>query len=291
MSIMVKGGGDMPRPIKGRRVCCMPGYRHFGPLKEGQEGRRKIEMTVDEFEAVRLIDLEGFSQEECAIHMEVARTTAQAIYSSARVKLAECLVKGIELFIGGGTYVLSEEGVPGCRCNHCCKRKHRCGQEPGNSDNDDSKTGRNGEQTGERIGNMRIAVTYENGDVFQHFGHTGQFKVYDIENSGVKLATIVDTNGSGHGALADMLKMINVDTLICGGIGGGAKRALAETGIRLYGGVSGNADKAVESLLKGELEYDSDAECDHHGEHHGEDHGEDCGKHGCGEHHQHDHGE
>lgn len=137
---------------------------------------------------------------------------------------------------------------------------------------------------------MRIAVTFENGEVFQHFGHTERFKVYDIENGKVAVATIVNTNGSGHGALADILKKINVDTLICGGIGGGAKNALAEAGIKLYGGVSGDADKAVEQLLAGSLQFSPEANCDHHGEHH---HGETCGEHGCGEHHhgEHDHGE
>jgi predicted Fe-Mo cluster-binding NifX family protein len=128
---------------------------------------------------------------------------------------------------------------------------------------------------------MRIAVTYENGQVFQHFGHTERFKVYDVEDGKVTVATTVNTNGSGHGALADILKKISVDTLICGGIGEGAKRALAEAGIKLYGGVSGDADKAVEQLLAGNLKFDSEATCDHHGEHHRDS----CGKQGCGEHH------
>lgn len=115
---------------------------------------------------------------------------------------------------------------------------------------------------------MRVAVTYEKGQVFQHFGHTERFKVYDIESGEVKLATMVNTNGSGHGALADILKKLSVDTLICGGIGDGAKRALAEAGIKLYGGVSGDADQAVEALLTNTLAFDPDAACDHHGEHH-----------------------
>lgn len=130
---------------------------------------------------------------------------------------------------------------------------------------------------------MRIAVTYENGEVFQHFGHTERFQVYDVENGKVTLKTLVSTNGSGHGALADILKKIHVDTLICGGIGGGAKRALEEAGIRLFGGVSGDADEAVAALLSDTLQFDSSATCSHHGEHHGET----CGEHGCGEHEHH----
>ena len=128
---------------------------------------------------------------------------------------------------------------------------------------------------------MRIAVTYENGQVFQHFGHTERFKVYEVEEGKVKVATTVNTNGSGHGALADILQKIRVDILICGGIGLGAKRALAEAGIELYGGVCGEADNAVEKLLLGELEFDPEATCDHHGEHHGDN----CGEQGCKEHH------
>jgi len=129
---------------------------------------------------------------------------------------------------------------------------------------------------------MRIAVTYEDGNVFQHFGHTECFKVYDIENNRVQLGTTINTNGSGHGALADILKKCNVDTLICGGVGVGAKRALSEAEIKLYGGVQGNADEAVENLLAGTLTYNPDVSCDHHGEHHGDEHS--CGEHSCGEH-------
>lgn len=130
---------------------------------------------------------------------------------------------------------------------------------------------------------MRIAVTYENGAIFQHFGHTERFKVYNVENGKVLTTSIVGTNGSGHGALAGFLKEGGIDALICGGIGGGAKNALAEAGITLYGGVSGNADQAVEALLAGKLEHNPDVACDHHGEHH---HGEGhtCGQHGCGSH-------
>ena len=115
---------------------------------------------------------------------------------------------------------------------------------------------------------MRIAVSVENERVFQHFGHTERFKVYDTEDGKIVLATTVNTNGSGHGALADILKKLGVTALICGGIGGGAKRALAEAGIQLYGGVTGSADAAVESLLAGTLAFDPDVSCAHHGEHH-----------------------
>lgn len=128
---------------------------------------------------------------------------------------------------------------------------------------------------------MKIAVTYENGNIFQHFGHTEAFKIYDIEDGSIAASRVEDTNGSGHGALAGVLKEWKVDTLICGGIGAGAQIALAEAGIKLYGGASGSADAAVEALLAGKLDYNPDVQCSHHGEHHG---GE-CGSHGCGKEH------
>ena len=129
---------------------------------------------------------------------------------------------------------------------------------------------------------MRIAVPHENGQVFQHFGHTAAFKIYDIVDGKVNMSVVISAEGSGHGALAGMLARLHVDTLICGGIGGGAQTALKEAGITLYGGVKGDADAAVEALLKNELDYDPEAKCDHHdGHHHGE---HTCGGHNCGEH-------
>ena len=128
---------------------------------------------------------------------------------------------------------------------------------------------------------MRVAVTYENGEIFQHFGHTEQFKVYDIEDGRILSSEVVDTNGSGHGALAGVLKALKVDALICGGIGGGAQMALAEAGIRLFGGVSGSADAAAQALAEGKLDFNPAVRCDHH-DHHGEGHS--CGSHSCGSH-------
>lgn len=131
---------------------------------------------------------------------------------------------------------------------------------------------------------MRIAVTYENGLIFQHFGHTQQFKVYDVQDGKILTSQVVDTSSSGHGALAGVLNALQVDTLICGGIGGGAQVALANAGIKLYGGVAGEADQAVEALIAGNLDFNPDVKCDHHGEHHHHHEGGSCGSHGCGEH-------
>ena len=132
---------------------------------------------------------------------------------------------------------------------------------------------------------LKIAVTYDNGQVFQHFGHTSQLKIYEVENDTVKSATVVDTNGSGHGALAGFLSAQGVDVVICGGIGGGAQAALQQAGIRLYAGVQGNADAAVNMFIANKLSYDPNARCDPHRHHEGHACSEHkCSEHKCGEH-------
>lgn len=133
---------------------------------------------------------------------------------------------------------------------------------------------------------MKIAVTYDNGNIFQHFGRTEFFKVYEIEDNKVVSSEVIGSNGVGHGALAGLLSEQSVDVLICGGIGGGAQAALAEAGVELCSGAEGDADQAVEAYLKGEL-ISTGANCDHH---HHED-GHSCGDHeeghscggGCGD--------
>lgn len=129
---------------------------------------------------------------------------------------------------------------------------------------------------------MKIAVTYDNGNIFQHFGKTETFKVYEVEDNKVVSSEVIGSNGEGHGALAGLLAGQNVDVLICGGIGGGAQTALAEAGVELCSGAQGDADQAVEAYLNGEL-TSKGATCDHH--HHEEGHscGSSCGG-GCGSH-------
>ena len=119
---------------------------------------------------------------------------------------------------------------------------------------------------------MKIAVTYNNGEVFQHFGHTEQFKMYQVKDGTITSSEIVSTNGSGHSAVAQFLADNSVDTLICGGIGGCAQRALAQNNIKLYGGVIGNADDAVLALLSDTLEFDPEAKCTHHSHENGDHH-------------------
>ena len=129
---------------------------------------------------------------------------------------------------------------------------------------------------------MRIAVTYDNGEIFQHFGKTESFKVYEVEDNKVVSSEVIGSNGTGHGALAGLLAEQGVNVLICGGIGGGAQTALTEAGIELCAGAQGNTDQAVESYLKGEL-VSSGVNCDHH--HHKEGHSCDSHEegHSCGD--------
>ena len=121
---------------------------------------------------------------------------------------------------------------------------------------------------------MKIAVTYDNGEVFQHFGRTESFKIYEVEDNKVVSSEVISSNGTGHGALAGLLAEQGVNVLICGGIGGGAQTALTEAGIDLCAGAQGNVDEVIETYLKGELES-SGVNCDHH--HHEEGHS--CGSH------------
>lgn len=245
----------MPRSAKCRRVCQMPAHCRFSPDQPAEGG--PVVLAVEEYEAIRLVDFQGLTQEEAAAQMGVARATVQRIYAQARRKLAVFLVEGRPLRIGGGSYAL---------CNReTCRRG---GPVPF------------GKWKG--CGHMKIAVTYENGNVYGHFGHTEQFKIYDIVDGTLADSQVVPTNGSGHGALAGFLTDHGVDCLICGGIGPGAQMALAEAGIKLYAGCSGDADQCVTDLLAGTLEYADAATCDHH---HGAE-GHSCGEpdHTCGHH-------
>ncbi len=242
----------MPKNTKCRKISGLPGQFGFVPTDSVTDDA--VQITFDEFETIRLLDKEGLTQEQCAEKMGVARTTVTAMYDSARKKIAKVLVEGRSLIISGGnvSFDISQKSFL-------------------------KKLKAKGDNT------MRIAVTYENGEIFQHFGHTEKFKVYDVENGKVVNEEIVDTNGQGHGALAGFLFGGKVDTLICGGIGGGAQAALSEAGIRLYGGVSGSADQAVNDFISGKLDYNPNVMCNHHGEGHkcGDHHSE---AHSCGSH-------
>ena len=240
----------MPRTTKCRRIYGFPDYYSFIPEDADASCIETITLSLDEFETIRLLDHEGLNQEECAVRMGVARTTVTAMYESARKKIIGAIVEGKRLCIAGGNIEIDRER---------------------NVLSVDIKS--KGEKT------MRVAVTYDNGNVFGHFGRTEQFKVYDIEDGKIVSSKILDTNGEGCGALAGILNIADVDALICGGIGGGAQMALEEAGIRLYAGASGSTDAAVEALIAGTLDASGEANCDHHD--HEEAHGHSCGHGRC----------
>ena len=219
----------MPRPPRCRRICGVPQVDTFCP--NGCENTEPILLTLDEYEVIRLVDLEQQTHEQCAAQMDISRSTVQEIYESARRKIAACLVHGKPLHITGGNYRICG-GQEAAHCGRCCRMQRANMEKSGKTCKGDSI--------------MKIAVAY-------------------------------------HGALAGFLMQNGVDTLICGGIGGGAQAALAEAGIKLYGGVSGDADAAVSALLNGSLGYDPNVHCDHHDHEHGEA-GHSCGDHGCGKH-------
>jgi len=178
----------MPRTTKCRKICCFPNYYSFIPEDADAGNIETVTLSLDEFETIRLLDHEGLNQEACAVRMGVARTTVTAMYESARKKIISAIVEGKKLCIAGGNIEIDRE--------------------------------RNGlsvdiRSKGENV--MRVAVTYDNGNVFGHFGKTEQFKVYDIKDGKVICSQILDTNGEGCGALAGILNIADVDALICGG--------------------------------------------------------------------------
>ena len=238
----------MPRNPKCRKICLTPSCRIF----QGASGQAAVELRLDELEALRLVDLEEFDQAKAAQHMEISRGTLQRLLYAAHRRVALALTTGRSIAIAENGNAVP---APGCRsfstCRFCCRS---------------SETAAKLKTQGET---MIIAVTCENDNVFQHFGHTPSFALFTVEENRLTGRTDLPTGESGHGALAGLLKEHNVDVLICGGIGGGAQQALAECGIKLVGGVRGDVTEAVGHS------------CGGHGHHHGE--GRSCGGH-CGNH-------
>ena len=197
--------------------------------------------------------------------MQVARTTVQRIYEIARKKIADALIDGHPLKIEGGDFRICDGQSGNCSFGGCYKQEiyKKYAAEKGE-------------------GIMRIAVTYENGQIFQHFGHTETFKIYDVEEGKVVHSEVVDTNGSGHGALAGVLNALKCR---CSDLWRNRRRctdSISGSRNKLFGGVSGDADKAVEAFINETLEYNPDVKCSHHEHNHGE--GHTCGEHGCGSH-------
>ena len=205
----------MVRPKRSRTITGVPDYNMFVP--DGIPQRGYIELALDEFEVIRLIDYKSYTHAKCAKKMNISRTTVTEIYAGARKKIARSIMEGYPLRI---------------ECNECVKK----------------------------AGYPVIDVKGEH-IMFQHFGKTSQFKLYDIENNEIKESQVVGTEGLGHGALAILLSNMNVDVLICGGIGRGAIMALSGSNINVVGGVTGDCDAAVKAYLAGTLTPDAEATC------------------------------
>ena len=218
----------MPRPKRNRRISGYPDYWNFSP--EGPTHPETLLLTLDEYETIRVIDFLRMTQEECAAQMGVSRSTVTSIYDSARSKLADAIVNGKRIRITGGAYRIDD--VP---YSHAVSAKEK-----------DVR---------------RIAATYSQGLIGQHFSWTEQFKIYDILDTAIKDEQIIDTDGTGHGALVGFLRAAEVEVLICNGIGIGAKSLLEDAGIQLLTGVTGSADEAIQAWLSGDLRSDSDAVC------------------------------
>lgn len=216
----------MARPKRSRTITGFPEYNMFVP--DGIPQRGYIELELDEFEVIRLIDYKSYTHAKCADKMNISRTTVTEIYARARKKIARSIMEGYPLRIEGNECI-KKTGYPVLKVK------------------------------GEHI--MRIAVTYENESVFPHFGKTSQFKLYDVENNEIKESQVVGTEGLGHGALAILLSNMNVDVLICGGIGRGAIMALSGSDINVVGGVTGDCDTAVKAYLDGTLVTESEPTC------------------------------
>lgn len=251
----------MAATAKCRRVCSGPRALRFSP--EGK-ARGTAVLSVEELESLRLCDFEGLAQDAAAQRMRVSRGTLQRMLYSAHSKTAEALTSGFAIEIGGGSYELSEEWCGCARCKKC----------PFSDEADRAAK----ERKKEIMKNGVIAVTEENGEIFQHFGHTQYFALYTISEGKAVDKKIIDAEGSGHSALGGFLREKGADLLICGGIGAGAKKVLADAGIALVSGAKGSTDEAVEAFLAGTLTDSPAGECDHHN--HGEEPHGAC--HGCG---------
>ena len=210
-----------------------------------------IILLLEEWEALRLVDYVGLEQSEAAISMDVSRQSVQMLCSSARTKLARAIVEGLPLQIVGEPHKKTQ---PALRFN-------------------------------ERTKKMKIAVTAQHTQVFPHFGRTPEFYIVTAEDGKITEEQIIPAPAEGHGALVGFLVSQGVDTLICGGVGGGAINSLRAAGVQVYAGAAGPVKEQVQSLLNGQLPQQGEANCDHHEHEHNHQHGQG----GCGHHHEHGH--
>jgi len=239
----------MPRNPSQKTIRSSPPSRSFVPSGGSFAfGQSDVNLLLEEWEALRLVDYAGMEQTQAALSMGISRQSVQMLVSSARTKLARAVVEGLPLHIIGDQELNT----------HSTLRYE------------------------ERTSKMKIAVTAQHTQVFPHFGRTPEFYLVTAEDGKIVEEKIIAAPAEGHGALVGFLVSQGVDTLICGGIGGGAVNGLRSSGIKVYAGASGSVREQVLSLLSGQLPQEGEANCDHHDEHHDHDHG----GHGCGHHHE-----
>lgn len=228
----------MPRPRKCRRVCRLPATIEFGPVGQEAEGQPVL-LTIDEFEALRLIDKLGLSQEECSAYMQVARTTVQAIYSSARKKLAEALVDGRRLRIEGGDYRLCEGGEGFCGCGRC----HRLDISP--------------EKGSEKEENsMKIAIPLDENkqDVCIVLARAPYFLFsQDGQESIVDNPAAQAQSGAGL-QVAQFLVDNEADVLITVRCGENAAEVFQAAGMKIYKSLGSSAREDLEALAQNRLQ-------------------------------------
>lgn len=228
----------MPRPTKCRKVCQLPPVYEFRPAGELSDDSI-VTLTVDEYEAVRLIDLQGMSQEECGAYMRVARTTVQAIYNSARKKLARALVCGMTLRINGGNYELCEGDEEYCGCGGCAK--HRANRTAASIKEDAS---------------MKIAISVEENkvDVCPFAARSPYFLLYENgESTVVENPAAQAESGAGIQA-AQFLIDNDVTHFIAARVGGNAAEVFKAAGIPVYTSANKTAAEDIAALESGELE-------------------------------------
>ncbi|MCD8018605.1 MAG: DUF134 domain-containing protein [Clostridiales bacterium] len=249
----------MARPIKCRRICQEPDYDQFVP--DGTSSEESVFLTLDEYEVIRLIDLNKMTHVQCAQQMCVAKTTVTEIYESAREKIADSIVNGKRLVIKGGHYRVCD-GHECCRFSGLClKRQESFPCTMMETDAVSANTlALKEDQT------LRIAVPYENGEVYQHFGRAERFQFCDVKKEKIVREQVVETDGLNHGALPVLLANAKTDILICGGIGYRARQTFEKLNVTVYDGVSGNVEDAVRIFIEGKLVSNPDIQCGHHKE-------------------------
>lgn len=260
----------MPRPCRRRRVCAEPDVRAFGPMPGGEHAADPVVLLVEEYEAIRVIDHEKRTHEQCAAQMLVSRTTVTEIYERARAKVAEALIKARPLRIEGGRYEV-------CNGRHAAECAGRCRW----------KFAVLAQALIEGDNTMKIAIPVKNDIIYQHFGMASQFRTYDVKDGRVVATGLIEATGQGHGRKVQPLVENGVECVICGGIGEGATAGLASAGIRLIAGIQGNADEAVEACIAETLVSNPEAAAamSRHRQRHqdGNKGGCGCGGHGHGE--------